>query len=90
MVNFFPSLIFTFSSISSLITSWRVGGLWVLGIAATALGLGDAVMLLIRRWFTAHATIGVELFVHRADFVDAIGEQANAVRPTPRLQRRSR
>ncbi len=40
-------------------------GLWVLGIAATTLGLGDAVMLFIRRWFTAHATMGVETDIRR-------------------------
>ncbi|WAJ47889.1 ABC transporter ATP-binding protein [Mycobacterium sp. Aquia_216] len=40
-------------------------GLWVLGIAATTLGVGDAVMLFIRRWFTAHATMGVETDIRR-------------------------
>ncbi|GLE50867.1 ABC transporter ATP-binding protein [Mycobacterium montefiorense] len=40
-------------------------GLWMLGIGVTALGLGDAVMLFIRRWFTAHATMGVETDIRR-------------------------
>ncbi|OBA64456.1 ABC transporter [Mycobacterium sp. 1100029.7] len=40
-------------------------GLWMLGIAATALGLGDAAMLFIRRWFTARATMGVEADIRR-------------------------
>ena len=34
MLNFFPSLIFTFSSINSLITSWRSGILWVLSMVS--------------------------------------------------------
>ncbi len=40
-------------------------GLWVLGTAATALGLGEAALLLIRRWFTAHATMGFEADIRR-------------------------
>ncbi len=35
-------------------------GLWVLGTAATALGVGEAVLWLVRRWLVAHATMGVE------------------------------
>jgi ATP-binding cassette, subfamily B, bacterial len=40
-------------------------GLWVLGTAAMALGLCEAALLLIRRWFTAHATMGVESDIRR-------------------------
>lgn len=35
-------------------------GLWVLGTAAAALGVGEAVLWLVRRWLVAHATMGVE------------------------------
>lgn len=35
-------------------------GLWVLGTAATALGVGEALMWFVRRWLVAHATMGVE------------------------------
>ncbi|MGV0907087.1 ABC transporter ATP-binding protein [Mycobacterium novum] len=35
-------------------------GLWVLGTAATALGVGEAVLWFVRRWLVAHATMGVE------------------------------
>lgn len=35
-------------------------GLWVLGTAATALGVGEALTWFVRRWLVAHATMGVE------------------------------
>ncbi|MGB3896802.1 MAG: ABC transporter ATP-binding protein [Mycolicibacter sinensis] len=35
-------------------------GLWVLGTAAAALGVGEALLWLVRRWLVAHATMGVE------------------------------
>jgi ATP-binding cassette subfamily B protein len=35
-------------------------GLWLLGTAAAALGVGEAVLWLVRRWLVAHATMGVE------------------------------
>jgi ATP-binding cassette, subfamily B, bacterial len=40
-------------------------GLWVLGSAAMALGVAEAAMLFIRRWLTAHATMGVEADIRR-------------------------
>lgn len=40
-------------------------GLWVLGSAAMGLGLCEAGMLFIRRWLTAHATMGVEADIRR-------------------------
>ncbi|MCV7197723.1 ABC transporter ATP-binding protein [Mycobacterium angelicum] len=40
-------------------------GLWTLGAAAMALGLSEAAMLFIRRWLTAHATMGVEADIRR-------------------------
>ena len=40
-------------------------GLWVLGSAAMALGLAEAAVLFIRRWLTAHATMGVEADIRR-------------------------
>lgn len=40
-------------------------GLWTLGMAAMALGLSEAAMLFIRRWLTAHATMGVEADIRR-------------------------
>lgn len=40
-------------------------GLWVLGSAAMALALSEAAMLFIRRWLTAHATMGVEADIRR-------------------------
>ncbi len=40
-------------------------GLWVLGGAAMALGLAEAAVLFIRRWLTAHATMGVEADIRR-------------------------
>lgn len=40
-------------------------GLWVLGSAAIALGLSEAALLFIRRWLTAHATMGVEADIRR-------------------------
>lgn len=35
-------------------------GLWVLGTVAAALGVGEAVLWLVRRWLVAHTTMGVE------------------------------
>ncbi|WP_286135108.1 ABC transporter ATP-binding protein [Mycobacterium sp. UM_Kg1] len=35
-------------------------GLWVLGTAATALGVTEALLWFVRRWLIAHATMGVE------------------------------
>lgn len=35
-------------------------GLWLLGTAAAALGVGEALLWLVRRWLVAHATMGVE------------------------------
>jgi ATP-binding cassette subfamily B protein len=40
-------------------------GLWVLGSAAMAVGLSEAAMLFIRRWLTAHATVGAESDIRR-------------------------
>ncbi|HTM83620.1 MAG TPA: ABC transporter transmembrane domain-containing protein, partial [Mycobacterium sp.] len=40
-------------------------GLWVLGAAATALGVGEAVLWLVRRWLVAHATMGVEADIRK-------------------------
>ncbi|VBA58410.1 Putative multidrug export ATP-binding/permease protein [Mycobacterium attenuatum] len=40
-------------------------GLWVLGTAALGLGLSEAGLLFIRRWLTAHATMGVEADIRR-------------------------
>lgn len=40
-------------------------GLWVLGTAATALGVGEAVLWLVRRWLVAHATMGVEADIRK-------------------------
>ena len=39
--------------------------LWVLGAAATALGVGEAVLWLVRRWLVAHATMGVEADIRK-------------------------
>lgn len=39
--------------------------LWVLGTAATALGVGEAVLWLVRRWLVAHATMGVEADIRK-------------------------
>ncbi|MGV0626001.1 ABC transporter ATP-binding protein [Mycolicibacter minnesotensis] len=40
-------------------------GLWVLGTAATALGVGEAVLWFVRRWLIAHATMGVEADIRK-------------------------
>ncbi len=40
-------------------------GLWALGAAAMALGLSEAALLFIRRWLTAHATLGAEADIRR-------------------------
>ena len=37
-----------------------VSGLWVVGFGVVALGIGDAVMMFVRRWLAARATMGVE------------------------------
>lgn len=40
-------------------------GLWVLGAAATALGVGEAVLWFVRRWLIAHGTMGVEADIRK-------------------------
>lgn len=40
-------------------------GLWVLGIAATGVGICEAVLWLIRRWLVARATMGVEADIRK-------------------------
>ncbi|MCV7385907.1 ABC transporter ATP-binding protein [Mycolicibacter longobardus] len=40
-------------------------GLWVLGTAATALGVGEAVLWFVRRWLIAHGTMGVEADIRK-------------------------
>ena len=40
-------------------------GLWVLGVAAMALAASEAAMLFLRRWLTAHATMGVGADIRR-------------------------
>lgn len=39
--------------------------LWILGTAATALGIGEAVLWILRRWLVAHATMGVEADIRK-------------------------
>lgn len=40
-------------------------GLWVLGAAATAVGISEAVLWFIRRWLVARATMGVEADIRK-------------------------
>ncbi len=40
-------------------------GLWVLGIAALAVGVSEAVLWFIRRWLVARATMGVEADIRK-------------------------
>lgn len=40
-------------------------GLWVLGTAATALGAGEALLWLVRRWLVARTTMGVEADIRK-------------------------
>ncbi|BBY34371.1 ABC transporter [Mycolicibacter minnesotensis] len=40
-------------------------GLWVLGMAATALGVVEAVLWFVRRWLIAHGTMGVEADIRK-------------------------
>lgn len=40
-------------------------GLWILGLAATALGVSEAVLWFIRRWLVARATMGVEADIRK-------------------------
>jgi len=40
-------------------------GLWVLGTAAMAVGVSEAVLGFIRRWLVAHATMGVEADIRK-------------------------
>ena len=40
-------------------------GLWVLGIAALAVGISEAVLWFIRRWLVARATMGVEADIRK-------------------------
>lgn len=40
-------------------------GLWVLGSAAVAVGVSEAVLWFIRRWLVAHATMGVEADIRK-------------------------
>ena len=42
-----------------------LSGLWVVGFGATALGIGDAAILFVRRWLAAPATMGVEADIRR-------------------------
>lgn len=40
-------------------------GLWVLGIAATAVGVAEATLWFVRRWLVARATMGVETGIRK-------------------------
>ena len=40
-------------------------GLWVLGLAATAVGIAEAVLWFIRRWLVTRATMGVETDIRK-------------------------
>lgn len=40
-------------------------GLWILGLAATAVGASEAVLWFIRRWLVARATMGVEADIRK-------------------------
>jgi len=40
-------------------------GLWVLGAAAVALGVGEATLWLVRRWLVARTTMGVEADIRK-------------------------
>ncbi|WP_409429496.1 ABC transporter ATP-binding protein [Mycobacterium sp. SMC-11] len=40
-------------------------GLWVLGTAATALGVSEALLLFVRRWLVAPTTMGVEADIRK-------------------------
>ncbi|MGH3580832.1 MAG: ABC transporter ATP-binding protein [Mycobacterium sp.] len=40
-------------------------GLWILGLAATAVGVSEAVLWFIRRWLVARATMGVEADIRK-------------------------
>ncbi|HPX35777.1 MAG TPA: ABC transporter ATP-binding protein [Mycobacterium sp.] len=40
-------------------------GLWVLGLAATAVGVAEAVLWFIRRWLVTRATMGVETDIRK-------------------------
>ncbi|WP_407663868.1 ABC transporter ATP-binding protein [Mycolicibacterium sarraceniae] len=40
-------------------------GLWVVGAAATAVGISEAVLWFIRRWLVARATMGVEVDIRK-------------------------
>ena len=40
-------------------------GLWVLGLAATAVGVAEATLWFIRRWLVARATMGVETGIRK-------------------------
>lgn len=40
-------------------------GLWIVGTAATAVGVGEAVLWFLRRWLVAHATMGVEADIRK-------------------------
>lgn len=40
-------------------------GLWVLGTAAVALGVGEALLWLVRRWLVARTTMGVEADIRK-------------------------
>jgi ATP-binding cassette subfamily B protein len=40
-------------------------GLWVLGLAATAVGVAEAVLWFIRRWLVSRATMGVETDIRK-------------------------
>jgi ATP-binding cassette, subfamily B, bacterial len=52
--------IMTRSVIDGAVRHHDLSGLWVVGFGATALGIGDAAMLFVRRWLAACATMGVE------------------------------
>ena len=41
------------------------GGLWVVGSAAVALGIAEAILWFIRRWLVARATMGVEADIRK-------------------------
>ena len=40
-------------------------GLWILGVAAVAVGISEAVLWFIRRWLVARATMGVEADIRK-------------------------
>jgi ATP-binding cassette subfamily B protein len=55
----------TRSVIDGAVRHHDLSGLWVVGFGATALGIGDAAMLFVRRWLAACATMGVEADIRR-------------------------